>query len=115
LSVCFHSCRCAEFDVTLLSSDGKWLGIASKHAMMHAISLTLSSLYFICILGSYAENFWRLEACFRVVSHVESAKLDFYDQYKDLVLSVCPLRVSKCLLDLDLEMKLFSSMAKLVD
>ncbi len=66
LSVCFHSCRWAEFCVTLLSSDGKWLswlqlGLGSNHAMMHAIGLTLSSLYFNCILGSYLEKL--LEAC----------------------------------------------------
>jgi len=119
LSACFHSCRWAEFGVTLLSSDGKWLtwlqlglGWASNHAVMHAIGLTLSSLYFNCILGSHLEKLleaWACSkpilACFRVVSPVESVKFDFYDQYKALVLSVC-LLVSKCLLDLDLEMKL---------
>jgi hypothetical protein len=72
-------------------------------------SVMQSFLYFNCILGSHVEKLLEAWACFkpilaclRVVCPVESVKLDFYDQYKALVLSVC-LLVSKCLLDLDLE------------
>jgi hypothetical protein len=74
-------------------------------------SVMQSFQYFNCILGSHLEKlleawacFKPILACFRVVSPVESLNLDFYDQYKALVLSVC-LLVSKCLLDMDLEMK----------
>jgi len=49
------------FLVMAIGCHGFSWGWASNHAMMHAIGLTLSSLYFNCILGSYLENL--LEAC----------------------------------------------------